>query len=78
MDLEYQRKTKSYPLNLINGVKYDGNRNRIVLSMLQTPSSGVVGSHYLTSTTQLTFLTAEAHHASELYQHLNLVLTNRK
>jgi len=78
MDLEFQHKVKSYPLSLINGVKYDGIKNRIMLSLLQPAGTGVVGSHYLSTTTQLTFLTSEPRLAVELYQHFNLILTNRK
>ncbi len=77
MDLEFQHKKKSYPLNMINGAKFDGTRNRIVLSMVQTPSVGVVGSH-LTTTTQITLTTAESRIAAELYHHFNLILTSRK
>jgi hypothetical protein len=84
MDLEFQHKTKSYPLSWIGGVKFDATKNKVVLTLKQNPFSGAMGSasaaianQYLTTTNQLTFTTAEPRIAQELYQHLNQILTSK-
>lgn len=76
MELELNHKTKSYPLSAISGVKFDSLKNRIVVSLSQAPSTSST-SHYLSTSTQLTFTTAEHRTASELYQHLNSILTRK-
>ena len=76
MDLEFQNKTKSYPLSSITGVKLDAARMRVVVSVTQMTATGV-GSHYLTSTAHLTMITSELRVATELYHHLNSILTTK-
>jgi len=82
MDLEFQHKTKSYPLSAIRGVKFDATKNKVVLTLNQNPTTSVsaasaAAAHYLTTTNQIVFITKELRIATELYQHLNLILTSK-
>jgi hypothetical protein len=76
MDLEMQHKTKSYPLSSITGVKLDAAKMRVVVSVSQI-SAASVGSHILPNTSHLTFTTSELSIATELYHHLNSILTTK-
>ncbi|CAG7720698.1 unnamed protein product, partial [Allacma fusca] len=76
MDLEMQHKTKSYPLSSITGVKLDAAKMRVVVSINQL-SAASVGSHILSNSSHLTFTTTELRIATELYHHLNSILTTK-
>lgn len=81
MDLEFQHKTKSYPLSSFVGVKYDPMKNRIVISISQYSSHSVpmqMGAHYLTGgTSHVTLTTTDRQIATELYHHLIAVIGNK-
>lgn len=77
MDLEFQHKTKSYPLTSFSGVKYDQLKNRVVISIGQYSQNTPMGAHYLTGTSHLTLTTADRHVATDLYHHLLAVIGSK-
>ncbi|ODN00009.1 Target of rapamycin complex 2 subunit MAPKAP1 [Orchesella cincta] len=77
LDLEFQHKTKSYPLSSFSGVKYDAMKNRVVVSINQYSQSTPIGTHYLTGTGHLTLTTLERQVATELYHHLISVIASK-
>lgn len=79
MDLEFQHKTKSYPLSSFSGVKYDPMKNRVVVSVGLYPQNAPMqmGAHYLAGTSHLTLTTADRQIATELYHHLISVIGNK-
>ncbi|CAL8137964.1 unnamed protein product [Orchesella dallaii] len=77
LDLEFQHKTKSYPLSSFSGVKFDAVKNRVVVSINQYSQSSPIGTHYLTGTSHLTLTTLERQVATELYHHLISVIASK-